>query len=533
MVSPSFLEYMNEALRRLRAGGKGHANLRLHVSHRLRRSHLAGFSCRSRQAGAGRRGSGHGVIFPTIRRDVDLAMLDEETERRFDLDGSYPYSRHAARATRRAQTTRGRFSGGGPSSSPKVSCSHPSRSLVSNIGFDGSGTHYNKSARAGLSKELNLYCGQLRMPDEVFADTVRSNSPEYYCASPPPKPKRARAEAGGKAHWDPRGDPLPDETCEIPPPYARSVGYMGALRKIKSMFGKSEPDISSKKVKKQKQKKEKAAASPGTTADNQDLNVYWEPKMADLLEKWGEGNAWHEIDFLMVNCHGKVLDIACGTGKNMMQLAKFTQLEVHGCDISDFLIQKAKDRGLHADKLRVADATKTDYADNEFNYSYSIGSIEHFTEEGIADLVAEAHRITRKASFHMLPVSKSGKDEGWVKTYQSAFNNSVEWWLAEMFISHTRRFMCSILFGTIPNRLGSGLSASKKFSSCSLGLENRPSPLPRLRLSQKRLRNQHGLRQSESIPKLKARSLSAPKRASLRLARIASSTASWLRRDRR
>ena len=84
-----------------------------------------------------------------------------------------------------------------------------------------------------------------------------------------------------------------------------------------------QPDISSKKVKKQKQKKEKAAASPGTTADNQDLNVYWDPKMADLLEKWGEGNAWHEIDFLMANCHGKVLDIACGTGKNMMQLAKF------------------------------------------------------------------------------------------------------------------------------------------------------------------------------------------------------------------
>jgi hypothetical protein len=29
----------------------------------------------------------------------------------------------------------------------------------------------------------------------------------------------------------------------------------------------------------------------------------------------------------------------------------------------------------------------------------------------------------------MIPISKSGKDEGWLKTYQSYHNNSIEWWL--------------------------------------------------------------------------------------------------------
>ena len=56
--------------------------------------------------------------------------------------------------------------------------------------------------------------------------------------------------------------------------------------------------------------------------------------------------------------------------------------------------------------------------------------------KGSRHLVAEAHRITRKASFHMLPVSKSGKDEGWLKTYQSAFYNSVDWWLAKFHQSY-------------------------------------------------------------------------------------------------
>jgi hypothetical protein len=31
----------------------------------------------------------------------------------------------------------------------------------------------------------------------------------------------------------------------------------------------------------------------------------------------------------------------------------------------------------------------------------------------------------------MVPVSRSGRDEGWMKTYQSFFNNSVEWWTAK------------------------------------------------------------------------------------------------------
>jgi len=161
----------------------------------------------------------------------------------------------------------------------------------------------------------------------------------------------------------------------------------------------------------------------------QDLDVYWNADMAMMLETWGEGNVWSEIQFLMVNCEGRVLDIACGTGKTMEVISKFPALDVYGCDISDFLISKARERGIRSDHLVVCDATATDYPDNYFDYAYSIGSLEHFTEDGILKFISECYRITRKSSFHMIPVSRSGKDEGWIKRDQSYYNNSLNWWL--------------------------------------------------------------------------------------------------------
>jgi ubiquinone/menaquinone biosynthesis C-methylase UbiE len=161
----------------------------------------------------------------------------------------------------------------------------------------------------------------------------------------------------------------------------------------------------------------------------QDLSVYYDPKTAQALESWGEGNAWNEIQFLMSACSGKVLDIACGTGKTIEINSRFPDIELYGCDISDFLLKKAIERGVSANHLKLCDATKTDYEDNYFQYSYSIGSLEHFTAEGIDKFIQESYRITQKSSFHMMPVSRRNQDEGWIKNNQSYYNNSVDWWL--------------------------------------------------------------------------------------------------------
>jgi len=163
----------------------------------------------------------------------------------------------------------------------------------------------------------------------------------------------------------------------------------------------------------------------------QDLSPYWQEEMAKILETWGEGNAWNEIGMFLLNAKGKTLDIACGTGKVMSILEGLnSNLDIYGCDISEMLIEKAVARGLDKKKLKVCDATHMpDYADDSFDSAYTIGSLEHFTEDGIAKLISETKRIVKGHCFHMMPTSRSGKNEGWLKTYQSFFNNSPNWWV--------------------------------------------------------------------------------------------------------
>jgi ubiquinone/menaquinone biosynthesis C-methylase UbiE len=168
---------------------------------------------------------------------------------------------------------------------------------------------------------------------------------------------------------------------------------------------------------------------PPVKPDAQDLELYWDEEMAEVLETWGQNTTWTEIRLLMAQRNGRALDIACGTGKVMALLEGQTTLDLYGCDISDMLIARAVARGLSPARLLICDATKLPYQNEEFDYSYSIGSLEHFTTDGIEKALGEAARVTKAASFHMVPTARSGRDEGWLKTYQSFHNCSEEWWL--------------------------------------------------------------------------------------------------------
>jgi ubiquinone/menaquinone biosynthesis C-methylase UbiE len=70
------------------------------------------------------------------------------------------------------------------------------------------------------------------------------------------------------------------------------------------------------------------------------------------------------------------------------------------------------------------------YGDQSFDYGYSIGSLEHFDMPSLDACIRECRRVVRGTMFHMVPVSRSGKDEGWLKRNQSFFNNTVEWWIS-------------------------------------------------------------------------------------------------------
>lgn len=175
--------------------------------------------------------------------------------------------------------------------------------------------------------------------------------------------------------------------------------------------------------------KTEAPAGAPQIEGKEHLDLYWSEEMAKILETWGEKNAWHEIDYLMAPCQGRALDIACGTGRTITQLSVFKDLEVHGCDISDYLIQRAAEKGIPAERLAVCDAINMPYAEGFFDYTFSIGSLEHFRDENCEAFIREAARVTRTGSFHQIPTSRDGTEHGWISTLQSYYNNPVEWWL--------------------------------------------------------------------------------------------------------
>lgn len=188
------------------------------------------------------------------------------------------------------------------------------------------------------------------------------------------------------------------------------------------------PPIIRKWVKRKMYPDSKNSSSRNLDSTKQDLNLYWNESFANILESWGEDNVWNEIQLLTINLTGNILDIACGTGIVITKLQKNKNLDLFGLDISDLLIRRAISKGIPSSHLATCDATRTEYKDNFFDYSYSIGSLEHFTVDGIERFISECARYTRLGSFHMIPVSRSGKDEGWMKTAQSFHNNSIEWW---------------------------------------------------------------------------------------------------------
>jgi ubiquinone/menaquinone biosynthesis C-methylase UbiE len=328
--------------------------------------------------------------FDADARGYRALQRDRALRRRFDLDDSYPYFAMLKRQQR------GEIDSWAIRWHLSVFMEHglvlyPGRSLVRNTGFDGSGTH----GRVGFATDA--VANQTELPPQLPAPVLDEDAQARVFSYLTDQTQRDRKQ---------RVKHVAQRLANV----ALSNRFVPA--QVRSLGGRL-----------------LARAGISASSGKQDLDVYWDPKMAALLETWGTDNAWNEIQLLLANLRGKVIDIACGTGKVMTLLDAYPALEVHGFDISDFLIQKALDRGIPRERLAIADATKTDYADNAFDYGYSIGSLEHFTEDGVIKFAAETHRITRYASFHQMPTSRSGRDEGWMKTLQSFHNNSVGWWV--------------------------------------------------------------------------------------------------------
>jgi ubiquinone/menaquinone biosynthesis C-methylase UbiE len=96
----------------------------------------------------------------------------------------------------------------------------------------------------------------------------------------------------------------------------------------------------------------------------------------------------------------KILDVACGTGAQVFELAPFAK-EVTGIDLSESMIRKAEQtkqkRNFSNVQFRVCDATgKWKFNDNQFDMAIITLAFHQFPPENFAAILSEMKRVAQQ-----------------------------------------------------------------------------------------------------------------------------------------
>ncbi|MFN8005746.1 MAG: class I SAM-dependent methyltransferase [Terriglobia bacterium] len=103
--------------------------------------------------------------------------------------------------------------------------------------------------------------------------------------------------------------------------------------------------------------------------------------------------------FLVSHCRAgeTVLDVPCGTGR-FLDIYSAAGLQVFGCDISNQMLAKARQRIVNGRESRfvVAEAERLGFKDNSFDYLVSFRFILHLPAEVRRLVLSEMVRVTRR-----------------------------------------------------------------------------------------------------------------------------------------
>lgn len=130
---------------------------------------------------------------------------------------------------------------------------------------------------------------------------------------------------------------------------------------------------------------------------------YWDGDRSTGYGGYNYDGRWRKVADAMVKHYGikpgdKILDIGCGKG---FLLYDFTQavpgVEVKGIDISEYAIEHAKEE--IKDNVQVANATELPFADNEFDFVFSLNTIHNlYCNDGFKAL-KEMERVGKKNKY--------------------------------------------------------------------------------------------------------------------------------------
>jgi len=97
---------------------------------------------------------------------------------------------------------------------------------------------------------------------------------------------------------------------------------------------------------------------------------------------------------LKIIAGGKILDVSCGTGEFLQELAKRKKMKLFGTDISSQMIAKAQKKLGNLVQLKKADVHNLPFRDNYFDYVVSTESFHHYYDQPRA--IAEMRRVAKR-----------------------------------------------------------------------------------------------------------------------------------------
>ena len=171
-----------------------------------------------------------------------------------------------------------------------------------------------------------------------------------------------------------------------------------------------------------------------------------------------------------------VLEVACGTGKATVELAKAVgpSGRVEALDLSEDMIKKAERKVKHFDLIsRVAfkqgNAKQLPYKDNTFDILYNSYMLELFPDKQFEFILAEFKRVLKQnGTLVLVNMSKNKKDKiFYEKFYEKGLTGACRPVMLASFLKKTgfkgiKRIYCKNNFLFIPLSFGTEIITAKK-----------------------------------------------------------------------
>lgn len=150
----------------------------------------------------------------------------------------------------------------------------------------------------------------------------------------------------------------------------------------------------------------------------------WEPVARKMIEHYG------------LKPGDKVLDIGCGKGFQLAELARLMpELDLYGLDISSYALQHAHESVASA--LHLGDATALPWADNTFDFVFSITTLHNLHCYDLDKALREMERVGKKHKYLCVESYRNEEEKANLLYWQvtcEAFNTPEEW---EWWFRHT------------------------------------------------------------------------------------------------